>query len=366
MRITRKYDIFYKMSKLTIKEIANAAGVSPTTVSFVLNNRKGVSESTRQKILEIIHTMKFTPNRNSRRLLFRKSFNICLAMNPESSPFVDLFYFDVTRGIVDASARYDYNLIISMLNYGKGIKGHVPGCVKNHDADGIIFLQDTPESILKEAQALGIPFVLVDAESRVALKYTSINLDSECSVRVAIEYLVNKGHRDIGFITSAYLPRYYKQTITGFSKAMTEYRLPVNNSWIFTEAEDEHSAYRGMEKILKNKSLPSAMVCAGDRYAIGAIRCVQDKGFQVPGDISFIGMDNILLASHITPPLTTISYNTFEMGETAFELLIKKIRGETVESMIFPSESIVERSSVREFKYGEYQENRAYLSADVY
>ena len=335
------------MRKLTIKEIARNAGVSPSAVSFVLNNRKGVSDETRRKVLDIINEMQFTPNRNSRRLSLNKSFNICLAMNTTSSPFIDLFYFDITRGIVDASTRYDYNLVLSHLNNEKGSRSHVPSCVKNRDADGIIFLQDTPAPILKKAAALQVPFILVDAEPKINEKYTSVNLDSGWSCQVAVNYLIKKGHRKIGFITSSYLPRYYKQTIDGFSKAMIDNGLKIIKSWVFSEAEDEQTAYKGMSQILKNRHLPTAMVCAGDRYAIGAIHCVQDRRLSVPNDISFIGMDNILLSSYITPQLTTISYNTFEMGRTAFELLMKKINGETVKSIVFPSGSIVERNSVR-------------------
>jgi len=336
------------MPKLTIKEIAKNAGVSPSAVSFVLNNRKGVSDATRRKVLDIIDKTQFTPNRSSRRLSLKKSFNICLAMNTASSPFVDLFYFDITRGIVDASTHYDYNLVLSQLNYRKNSKSHVPSSVKNRDADGIIFLQDTPEPILKEASAMQVPFILVDAELKANEIYTSVNLDSEWSCQVATDYLIKKGHRDIGFITSSYLPRYYKQTIAGFTKTMNDNGLIVKPSWVFSEAEDELTAYKGMVQILKNKRRPTAMVCAGDRYAISAIRCVQDKGLLVPGDISFIGMDNILLSSYITPPLTTIGYDAFEMGRTAFELLMKKINGEAVKSVIFPSGSIIERGSVRQ------------------
>jgi DNA-binding LacI/PurR family transcriptional regulator len=336
------------MPILTIKEIAKIAGVSPSAVSFVLNNRVGVSEATRKKVLEIINETEFTPNRSSRRLSLKKSFNICLAMSTASSPFVDLFYFDITRGIVDASTRYDYNLILNQLSYKKGGKSHIPSSVRNKDADGIIFLQDTPEPILKEAAAMQVPFILVDAEPKANEIYTSVNLDSEWSCQVATNYLIKKGHRDIGFITSSYLPRYYNQTVSGFSKAMIDSGLKVKKSWTYAEAEDELTAYKGMAQILRNKRRPSAMVCAGDRYAIGAIHCVQDRGLSVPGDISFIGMDNILLSSYITPPLTTISFNTFEMGRTAFELLMKKINGQAIKSIVFPSESIIERSSVRE------------------
>jgi DNA-binding LacI/PurR family transcriptional regulator len=311
----KKNGILFEMPILTIKEIAKNAGVSPSAVSFVLNNRKGVSDATRKKVLDIINETQFTPNRSSRRLSLKKSFNICLAINTASSPFVDLFYYDVTRGIVDASTHYDYNLILNQLSYKKNNKSHVPSSVKNKDADGIIFLQDTPEPILKEALTMNVPFILVDAEPKAKEIYTSVNLDSELSCYVAANYLITKGHRDIGLITSSYLTRYYNQTLNGFTKAMTDNSLKVKKSWVFTEAEDETIAYKGMAQIIKSKYLPTAMVCAGDRYAIGAIRCVQDLGLSVPGDISFIGMDNILLSNYIFPPLTTIGYNAFEIGK---------------------------------------------------
>jgi LacI family transcriptional regulator len=271
-------------------------------------------------------------------------------MNLVSSPFVDLFYFDVTRGIVEASNNYDYNLILSHLVYEEDGRGHIPNSVRNKDADGIIFLQDMAESILLEAETLKIPFVLIDAESKAGDKYTSINLDSQRSAYVAAEYLIKSGHKNIGFITSSYLSRYYKQTTAGFEQAMADNGLPVRQSWVFADACDEQSAYKGMERILKSKNKPDAIVCAGDRYAIGAIKCAQDRGFRVPDDLSFIGMDNILLSSYITPPLTTIAYNTVEMGKMAVELLMKKISGKQVKSVIFPSENIIERGSVKKIQ----------------
>jgi DNA-binding LacI/PurR family transcriptional regulator len=331
-----------KMSKLTIKEIAKMAKVSRTAVSFVLNNRKGVSEETRQRVLKVILLTNFTPNKSSRRLSFKKSFNICLVMNPKSSPFTDFFYFDITRGIAEESNYYGYNLLLSHLNHDGG---KIPDSINGQDADGIIFLQDTPAPILARVESLNIPFVLVDAQTN-SDKYTTINPDSERSACAASEYLINHGHRKIGFIGSSYLPRYYTQTYSGFTKVLTNNGIKVNQKWVFIDAYDEKTAYLGMSKILENKKLPSAMFCAGDLYAIGAIRCAQEKGYSVPQDISFISMDDIVLSSHITPPLTTIGYNTFNMGKTAVDLLIKKINGEQVQSYIAPSENIIERASV--------------------
>ena len=333
-----------KMSRITIKEIAKMSGVSSTAVSFVLNKRKGVSEKTRQKVLEIIHSVDFIPNRSSQRLSFKKSFNLCMVMNPKSSPFDDFFYFDVTRGILEESNRFNYNLLLTHLRYDND-EAQVPDCVNNQDADGIIFLQDTPDAVLARVASRGVPFVLVDAQVGEG-KYITINPDSELSAYTAVEYLISKGHRNIGFIGSSYLPRYYIQTFAGFKRALRKHKLPVNQKWLFSNACDEQSAHAGMEKILKAPETPTAIFCAGDLYAVGAIRCVQKKGYAVPRDISFIGLDDIILSTHITPTLTTIGYNTLDMGKMAVNLLIRKINGEAVESHIVPSENIIVRNSV--------------------
>jgi DNA-binding LacI/PurR family transcriptional regulator len=338
------------VAKVTIKEIAKMAKVSPTAVSFVLNDRKGVSDKTRAKILKVINSMNFIPNISSRRLSLKKSFNICLAVNPKSSPFTDLFYFDVTRGIMEESHRHGYSLILSQKEYDKDSKNLMPSSVSNQDADGIIFLQDTPEAILEEAEKQGVPFVLVDAQVKIESSYTTINPDSERSAYAATEYLIKRGHRDIGFIGSSYLPRYYTQTSSGFKRAMEDRKLKINPAWIFSDALDEKSAWQGMEKILKNKHIPSAVFCSGDLYAVGAIKCAQQKGHPVPEKISFIGMDDIILSSHITPPLTTIGFDTFGMGKMAVDLLMRKINGEAAESIVVPSENIIERSSVRQIR----------------
>jgi LacI family transcriptional regulator len=265
-------------------------------------------------------------------------------MNPKSSPFADFFYFDVTRGIMEESSLYDYNLILSHLKYVNNV-ALVPDSVNNQDADGVIFLQDTPDAVLSKVESLGVPFVLVDAQADQG-KYTTINPDSERSAYAAVEYLIKMGHRNIGFIGSSYLPRYYVQTFSGYKRALKNYRIPVNPKWLFSNAYDKQSAYKGMEKILKAPEIPTAIFCAGDIYAVSAIHFVQQNGYEVPKDISFIGLDDIILSTHITPALTTIGYDTFDMGKMAVNLLIRKINGETVDSFIVPTEQIIERNSV--------------------
>ena len=125
------------MKKLTVKEIAKMAGVSVTAVSFVLNDKPGVSAETRKKVQKIIQETGFRPNLNSKKLLLNKSFNISLMINSFSSPFEDLFYFEITRGILNRSRKYNYNIVMSKPVMAQS---ELPDIVYSGDTDGMIFM----------------------------------------------------------------------------------------------------------------------------------------------------------------------------------------------------------------------------------
>lgn len=333
------------MEKLTIKEIAKLAGVSPTAVSFVINNKEGVSEKTRTKVNEVIEKTNFVPSLNSRRLFFKKSFNISLVIKQTSSPFSDLFYFEITKGVLEKSKEFGYNIVFTDIPVKNG-NVQIPEIIKQNDTDGVIFFQDTDNIVLNEIDKLDIPYVIVDAHV-TSNNFTFINADCELSAYTATKFLIQHGHKDIAFIGSSYIPEYYLQTFTGFKNALSETQIPMQSTWIESQAIDEISAYTCMEKILSGKSIPSAVFCAGDIFAIGAIRCAKDKGFDVPKDISFIGIDDILLSKYIEPSLTTIKIDKSQMGMLAMELLVKKMNSETVKSVIVESDNIILRKSVK-------------------
>ena len=335
----------YFMKKLTIKEIAKLAGVSATAVSFAINKKDGISEETRKKVLGVIKRTNFIPSLNSRRLFFKKSYNISLAIKQSSSPFSDLFYFEITKGVLGKSKEYGYNIVFTDILLEDGIV-QVPEIVKQNDTDGIIFFQDTEQSILNEIERLEIPYIIVDAHTSNS-NFTYVNADSELSSYTATKYLIGQGHKGIAFIGSSYIPDYYLQAFSGYKNAVQEINMSIPPSWIQINAIDEFSAYRCMENILKSTPIPSAVFCAGDIFAIGAIRCAKDLGFKIPHDISFIGVDDILLSRYIEPALTTIKIDKLQMGILAVELLVKKINSENVESIIVESDKIIERDSVR-------------------
>ncbi len=332
------------MNKLTIKEIAQMAGVSVTTVSFVLNNKPGVSEAVRKRVQEIIDANHFKPNLNSKKLLKNKSYNICLLINSFSSPFEDLFYFDIARGILNQCSQYGYNLIMSKyLNDTE----ELPDIVYSGDVDGVIFLQDISASLLQKVNEIDIPFVVVDV-LKVREDITSINPDYSNAAYDATGYLIDQGHCDIALIANKDVDSFFAQIYHGFRKAMADNGLPLRKDQQSISVSGEDAACRTVQTLLSKQDRPSALLCATDILAIGAIRGAKKAHLSVPKDVSVIGIDDIFLSRYIEPRLTTVSVNKEEMGVYAMDLLYKKLKGKTPESILLPMNLVV-RDSVKRY-----------------
>lgn len=333
------------MKKLTVKEIAKMAGVSVTSVSFVLNNKPGVSETTRKKVQKIIEETGFKPNLNSKKLVMNKSFNICLVINSFSSPFEDLFYFEITRGILNQSIKHNYNITICKSSESKN---ELPDLVYSGDTDGIIFMQDISEKLIDKVVKSGIPAIIVDSHSANA-KITSITPDYYRATYDAAKHLIERGHEKIALIASETEANFYKQTLKGFKGAMADNGVSIIPEFYGLSAISEDMAYDVARKILSGDTLPTAIVCTVDSFAIGAMRCAKDLGFSVPEQISFVGIDDILLSRYVEPRLTTVGIDKVAMGELAIDMLLKEIEGSSAESVLLPM-NLISRDSVSDLR----------------
>ena len=335
-------------AKMTVKEIAKMAGVSPTAVSFVLNNKEGVSEKTRQRVENIIKATNYTPDKNARRLYFKKSFNICLAITKKSSPFADLFYLDVLKGVLQRGMEHGYNVMISEFPEQFPQDRAFSSSIAGGDTDGVIFFQDTPEQLLRYFDELEIPYVLVDTHSQAG-RHITVDTDCELSTFVATEKLIENGHRKIALLCSSFLPEFYLQVSSGFMRAVAGHGLSVSPSYLIRDAYNEKSAYELMKKFLKENrdDLPTAFFCAGDIYAIAAMNAAMEMGYRVPDDFSFIAMDDIIISQYVRPQLTTVTYDKCAMGAQAIDLLVDLINHKPAHSVVIKSDRIIERESIR-------------------
>lgn len=335
------------MPKLTIKEIAKIAGVSPSAVSIVLNNKTGVSEETRKKVSEIVERLQYIPNQNSRRLLFNKSNNIAVLFKKNASPLEHLFYSELNSVILHECESLNYNLIFTSVSVeGKNVI--LPGVIRSYDVDGVILYGDVDIQIINALKKFDLPFVIVDSHYIID-DTLNVYADYMVAAYTAASHLLELGHKSIAYIGNSTQSHFSAQTFSGYKKAIEECKLAIPMHWIQFTADDEETAYSCMTNILSSDMYPTAVFCAADIYAIGAVKCIRDKGFTIPQDISVIGIDDIILSKYIAPPLTTVKIDKVEMGKIAMELLVKQMEDPSLvlENKSINSFSIVERSTVK-------------------
>lgn len=328
---------------ITIREIAALSGVSPTAVSFVINDKPGVSEATRQKVMAIIKAHHFVPNASSQRLTTKKSYNIALIYPYTASPFADMYYSEIASGLTESLTKAHYNVVfvptsdISLLE--------TPDIIRRQDADGAIFLQQIHPILLDKLDELQFPYLLVDLHE-VDEKHTHVSLNCEKATQQCVQYLAQHGHTQIAFLGSDKLPSYYIRCFSGYQRGMAEAGLSLHPGWIQTGSNESASVAASIDRLLSLPQKPTAVCCISDMCAIHAIQHCQSIGVQVPEALSFISIDDIILSRYVTPPLTCISYSKEDMGRRAADLLLRKIAGEEVCTCVFEDFSFASRCSV--------------------
>ncbi len=332
-------------NNLSISDIAKLANVSKATVSFVLNNKEGVSEKTRQKVLSLIEETNYKPNLNSRRLYYQKSFTIAVVFDQISSTLSNLFYFDIMNSLLKRCMYYDYSLV----HYEYSLVDDqlsLPENILNKDVDGLIFLKDIPGELIAKLNSLDIPFVVADDHSEHHSLH-AVKVDYRLAAYSAVQYLISQGHKNIGFIGNRKLPSFYTQVFAGFQKALQEAELTLNPSWCFEKIQDRQTMEESISDLLASDELPTAVFCIEDILAIECIRYLQKRGLRVPDDISVISIDDIILSNMISPGLTTVALDKEKIGTCAVDMLMDLINYRQAQSIIISSNDIVVRESVK-------------------
>lgn len=332
-------------NKLTISDIAKAAGVSKATVSFVLNNKEGISKETRQKVLDVIKETNYKPTLNSKRLFFQKSFTIAVMFDKTGHRFDNLFYLDIMSALLKRCTAYNYSLVYSEYSYVDDV-ATLPDNVLNKDVDGLVFLKDLPSALIATLKNLDIPFVIADAHSKHDALYT-VNVDYCLAAYTAVKYLIRQGHRRIGFIGNKHLPAFYSQIFSGYRKALQEADLPLNPTWCFEKIHNRETTEQFIAPLLSQKDLPTAIFCIEDVLAIELIRYLQKNNVSVPDDISVIAIDDIILSNEIYPGLTTVAIDKDQLGSSAIDILMNLIDKKPTNSVSIAATDVVVRESVK-------------------
>ncbi|MGY3766205.1 LacI family DNA-binding transcriptional regulator [Vagococcus vulneris] len=301
----------------TIKDIAEKSGVSPATVSRVLNYDQdlSVSEETKKRIFEATEQLNYTKHLAKRKQFVGKIG--LLQWYDEKEELDDLYYMSIRLGIEKAAEQLNYT--IEKLTWSEQE-------MSESDLDGILILGKVSPTELARLRSEHETLVFIDYD---ALKegFTSIVVDYEQSVWLALDYFIKQGIKDIGILSGLETTKWEKipladRRLTYFENLMKQYNL-YQSKYIYQTNFTVEGGYDKLTQLIKEKKpLPQAFFCSSDAIAIGAQRAIQEHGLRIPDDIQIIGFNDISTAKYVQPALTTVKVYTEWMGELAVKTLL--------------------------------------------
>ena len=306
-----------------IKDVAREAGVSVATVSRVFNDSGRVNEETRRRVRAVAERMRFWPNGVARSLITNRTHAIGVLLPDLHGEF----FSEVIRGVDLASRREGMHVLVSsshsdtkeLVTALRAMRGRI---------DGLIIMAPEPESIPAiRATAWGSPVVLLGpgAETHDFDTVAMANYDGAYAV---VRHLQRLGHKRIATLTGPASNRDAQQRLEGYRAAMHEAGTPHTRALEVRGDFTEPSGYQGVAPLLKLSPRPTALFAANDVMAVGALGALREAGIKVPRDMAVAGFDDIAIARHVTPALTTVHVDAYQLGERALQRLLRRDAGE--------------------------------------
>lgn len=327
----------------TIKEIAERAGVSRTTVSRVLNASGYVSEDVRRRVQQVIEETGYVPSAHAKSLRTKRT-KVVGAILPKISTETSS---RLVKGMDEVLAKEGYQILLANTNLDPEKEIEYLRLLKSRNADGVVLsATNMNERLLGEITNLNLPFVMVGDS---APGFASVVLDDYEAAKDVVNCLVEKGYTKIAFIGVDEKDRsvgYWRRK--GFLDAMQENGLQVEKGWMQQGVFDVESGAGCMKSILEQSTVqPRAIVAVTDRLAIGAMQHAKEIGLSVPGDLAVAGMGASELSCFVSPPLTTIDFSIEEAGRAAASLILERISGlGDVETIKTIKHRLLERDSI--------------------
>jgi LacI family transcriptional regulator/LacI family repressor for deo operon, udp, cdd, tsx, nupC, and nupG len=328
-----------------LKEVARRSGVSPATVSRVINEPERVRAETRARVEAAIRELRYRPSRVARRLRVARGSSrlVGLVLPDVQNPF----FADLARGVEDAAQGEGYTVILGNSDEDEAKQGHYLEVMRAELVDGFILppLSDR-DAAVAELVRTGIPEVCVDrrlAKPPVDL----VVLDNVRGAHDATEHLLEAGHRRIGFLVGRPRVSTSRERLEGYRRALEEWEVEADASLVQPGGVRSEGGAAAAAALLDLAEPPSALLAGNSALALGALEEIRRRGLRIPGEVAMVGFDDAPWAPVTSPPLTAVRQPAYEMGRRAMELLLRRFReprGSTTTVMLQP-ELIVRGSS---------------------
>ena len=311
----------------TIKDVARLAGVSPSTVSRVLNQKGVISDETKQKIASAMEQLKYVPNDIARSFANGSAHAISLVIDiSDGTAYANNFFNNTVFGIETAAHQNDYNLIITNGAASFGGISSVERLIAGKKVDGVVLpISLVTDELLRRIEDLSVPCVILGRSEEVGAEANWVDINNVQAGRRAVRLLLERGYKKIAFLSDGDGEVFNQDRIAGYRRELAAHHLSVPDGFILHGLPTVESGMDCVRVLLQDDDAPDAVICSDDRLALGALRAAHQLGLRVPEQFGIISCDNTPLTELAETPITSVDVDTFALGVQAAQILIEQI-----------------------------------------
>ena len=319
---------------ITIRELAKRANLSITTVSRALDGYPDVAEATRQRVIRLADEMGYVPSRAARQLRRKRADAIGYIMPTSHPRFADPFFSEFIAGLGDETASHNLDLLVSLAPPGEPVEREIyHRWVQSGRVDGLVLsrmrLDDWRAAYLHD---LAFPFAAFGG-TELPIAFPHIGVDGKGGIQRLVGHLVARGHRRIAFIAASPTLTLNLRRYSGYQAGLEDAGLSLDAELVVAGNLTLDGGYSAAQRLLHLGKRPTAIIGANDLSAIGAMRAAHELGFAIPDDLAVAGFDNIAVAEHALPPLTTLSQPVYEIARQLVRMLKTVMDGGQLDQM---------------------------------
>lgn len=334
---------------ITVKDVAKQAGVAASTVSRVINDHPSISPETKRKVRKVMDELGYVPNLTARNLGMQIASTIGVILPPLDSKerLGNPFYLETIEAVSETAANYQMSVAVASAPDFDSLLATVERMHRQKQVDGFILTySDQRDPVIDYLLAEKVPFTLIGQPYQHEDQITFIDNDNQLLGRQATDYLIQRGHRNILFVTNTTQENVFFERYFGYQRAMMIAGLTVHNAAAFKEPED----YIDFEAVLKKHQI-TALVVIDDIFAMRVMQLANMYGYRIPDDLSVISFNNSIFATLTHPYLTSMDVDVSRLGQVATQKLMEQIKAKTSEGMqIIVPHQLIPRETVMDLK----------------
>lgn len=330
----------------TIYEVAEQAGVSLSTVSRVLNGRKTVNPKMREKVEAAMRELNYRPSSVARSLATNRSDSIGVLVSELDTPF----FGEMMQAIEATLREANKHVIITVGHNDQQQEVDAVEFLISRNCDALIMHSEgmTDEQLLAVNRDK-LPIAVINRDVQ-GLENGCFCLDNEQGGYIATQHLIKKGHEKIAYISGPSRKTDAMERLAGHKRALADASIAIDETLIFEGNYKEEDGKQGLLALRAIHPDITALVCANDWMASGAMSCARDLGLQLPDDLSIVGFDDVVFAHHVYPKLTTVSNPVYKMGEMAAKSILSRVYDQKHTLRLMYDAELIERDSVADLR----------------